>query len=477
MSTKLSAFQHDEIDSDVEMPPEVKHGSESSEFDPGSDMEDEDEEDDLIEEGEDILEEDDIIIDTSLFQDEESVDEDELGLQSKWPVMKLAFLDRRIPAKVKKGDYEPVGANAIFSCLTSTKADVKESDNHDLHLTEPELDEWLSYLLHYGSNSLDMYRYIKNEIAAKKSDIQITLPELREISPDTPLLFLSTVLQILNRQTDQDFKKDVSSLQITSVFEERYSKPSLDSMQCQMCSKNCTIVRYSYLFATFVICSGCFQTGNFPSRFSSNSFQCMFGAVTSKQIKPSQISEWTPNDKLALLEAVEAGFSAENLPEKTGKPKFECIYHFATIPIKHLVSESMGDLEKLIGTSTNPVISLSNLIGNAVHPGLGAEAARAALLFLQDKDVSDPTVNLEAAQRALRSCIDLAEVMADHQDTIFNNCMNELLQTKIKAISTRCNLLMNLIELSKTDEISEALLTRMYRDAEVVIPAPTVLGQ
>jgi len=158
------------------------------------------------------------------------------------------------------------------------------------------------------------------------------------------------------------------------------------------CGSDCSRYYYTYAPAaensTVNLCALCYAEGKFPSGVSGNDFV----KVDAKAIEQSMRVEWTEEDLVRLLSAVEEKPGDwDAVAKRVGRPKDQCIFHFLKLPgIEGLAAETIVHTGDQLGKSTpvhaipfstadNPVMAMLTFLASAVHPKVAAAAAQAAI--------------------------------------------------------------------------------------------------
>ena len=158
----------------------------------------------------------------------------------------------------------------------------------------------------------------------------------------------------------------------------------------------------------FELCAPCYLDGRFPSTMFSGDFVKLTidGAAVAQG--SSHDDDWTDQEVLLLLEAVEMYDDDWSRIEEhvSTRSAQQCIRKFLQLPIEdpYLNTESsMGPLRHgriPFEQADNPVMSVVAFLAGVVGPGVAADAAKTALHELTDGDNSQKD-NEEKAEKAV----------------------------------------------------------------------------
>lgn len=370
------------------------------------------------------------------------------GLPPQWPTFEVVNLDRRLPVKFKRHDYEPL-ANPMLINLSNTFQDAssvfhetsKSCRTQDFTWSESEKEVYLPYILHYGPNSREMYEHLLGIISKQYLETPttpITLEDLRKLSPDTPLLFLVSLqtlmmnLQVINSKNSYQSTENITGHRYN--FGNSYFKHGVFS--CLTCLRDCSVARYESQRDRFVVCVDCFDCGKYPSWMISSDFRFKVKYLTSSSSESTNSSKWSPKEILDLLEGVEK-YDCDwgQISAHIGRSENDCMHKFASLPTlmapKIPKESSMENLLKeLVGETTNPSISLVNMLLNCVHPSLGAEAAKSCLhsLCKSSTNLIESDDNWAAAVGGLKAAIMRAKELVTQEEMVLEGLHNDLIQ-------------------------------------------------
>ena len=365
------------------------------------------------------------------------------GLPQPWPTYEIVNLDRRLPVKFKRHEYEPIPYPTLANLSSSFEdssiiLDYSHSRKEDFNWSESEKDIFFPCILHYGPNSKEMYTHIRDIIAKQylEKGEPITLVDLRKSSPDTPLLFLVALQQLMTNLKDINYLSSQRKNSENLLYShQNYFHDG--NYICFICASECTLSRYEAIQSIFIVCVDCFECGKYPSSMSSDSFQYHIKYITDSKNSESGIPsfEWKNENLLNLLDGVQKyDFNWGEISNLVGIPENECLYKFVSLmncPSFNLKTESSSDkLRHLIGLPPNPVISTVNIISNCVHPGLGAEAARACLSFLCNSQMKTFNSDLmwSSAVEGFEAAIQKAKHIISVEDSIIEELKNDIVE-------------------------------------------------
>ncbi|KAI8367152.1 SWIRM domain-containing protein [Choanephora cucurbitarum] len=162
------------------------------------------------------------------------------------------------------------------------------------------------------------------------------------------------------------------------VFETPTQKKKV---YCTTCGSDCTRERYhSVKTKNMELCPLCYKEGRFPVTSFSSDF------IRSTSASPSTSEDWSDEETLLLLEAIELYDDDWNtIADYVGtKTREECIFHFLQMPIDEPYRE--GAEEQLLqhartpfSQADNPVMSILAFLASAVDPKVASAAADAAI--------------------------------------------------------------------------------------------------
>ena len=365
-------------------------------------------------------------------QTEQVWDDFDSGLPPPWPCAEVVNLDRKMTSKQKRLEFEPIESGKLSNISNSFNGGMETLESTSK--TEDtwkalEKDQLFSYLLHYGYYSKDQYSNVFENLDKSVN----SLDKLRAISPDTPLLFLTCLYRLLI------FWGHITPLSIES------RSPTFDvsvlnaiNFNCFLCSKDCSSHRFACINMHLVICPECFQLGRFPEHLSSQDFEGQTNAVGREST--AEIN-WDEDQKYLLLKLLAGGEAWEGISKKLQKSISECQFAFLTIGnIKEVVSTT-DSIKKLIGKSPNPLLQLATTLAKCVHPGLGAEVARAGLdqLFSCHRLTHD--VNFAAAAAGFDAAIKKAEEIANFENKSIEVQIQNLIRLEAEVLDLKLQIL------------------------------------
>ena len=194
-------------------------------------------------------------------------------------------------------------------------------------------------------------------------------------------------------QSTSKSSKPISSEEAAKVAEAAgEEKPKPKTFACETCGTDCTRTRYHSLKdSEYTLCPSCFVSGRFPSTMFSGDF-VRLDEETFKHSSTGAGSEWTDQETLLLLEAVERfDDDWQAVAEHVGtRSREQCIAKFLQLPIEdpYLSSDPAADLGPLryqagvnglpFEGTDNPVMSVVTFLASAVGPAVAAAAAQGA---------------------------------------------------------------------------------------------------
>jgi len=222
---------------------------------------------------------------------------------------------------------------------------------------------------------------------------------------------------------------------------------------CSNCSSNCSKLRYRNKIDDFSICPKCFTEGRYPEKYSSNEFL----KIESLRDNLSS-SEWTDEETLLLLEALEKNLTWDEVSEHViTKTKDECIHHFLRLPIEdnyleeeitqvHLSDDRKQESEKSIPfeTTSNPILNMVQFLSNSVDKSIGVVAAQAAIKEFEKKKGSNENNNKITREDIKNISIAVvgvssvhAKILAEKQDQEIKNLVAEIIQLQLEKIDQK----------------------------------------
>ncbi|KAJ3223670.1 hypothetical protein HK099_000845 [Clydaea vesicula] len=206
----------------------------------------------------------------------------------------------------------------------------------------------------------------------------LIIPSVTGISSSTPNSYSHTTALHKNfLETGQKRPSD-------STDQEALKKVKFS---CHTCTVDCSKLRYHLTKKpTFDICPICFNDGRFPANNCSADFV--------KITQDNKTSEWSDEDTLLLLEALEMYNEDWNkiADHVKNHSREECIIKFLKLPIEDHYLEKKDELGPLqyhrqfFSASDNPVLSLAAFLGSAVNPKVAMAAAKSAIDQLKSQE-------------------------------------------------------------------------------------------
>ncbi|KAJ3304424.1 hypothetical protein HDV03_002768 [Kappamyces sp. JEL0829] len=369
-----------------------------------------------------------------------------------WPLYSLVNLDRKIPIKLRKYEYEPLGAGVIGNISMCSEAKVRITSSI-ASVVAPFGDD-LSFLSDNEAYSTEMLAQFIAAVDLSRADGNLDtfgLTELRKLCPDAPLLFLSTLLDFLIRCEDEGLvAKDTVRVAVAEVPPE-LEPVAKDRYTCRECFQSCSRARYSIVSIFYNICIDCFEMGRYPLQFSSSDFEFQVGILGLGQ--SSDRRAWSLEERLSLLDSIERfGDDWGLISNSVGRPVHECKMEFAVLSIfdESPPKNPLSVLKQLLGTPPNPVMALVKLLSNAVHPCVGAEAARASLSVLSTGNVANTELLWHAATFALEAVLRKCGQIQQLEENAMEKSVKELIELEFQNLEKKTGFLDSLF---KTDAL------------------------
>lgn len=244
---------------------------------------------------------------------------------------------------------------------------------------------------------------------------------------------------------------------------------------------------YHHPTRKITLCVSCFSEGKYPSEVSSGEFVRIDpAAFTSASPNPLTGTEqdWSPEDTLKLMEAVEkysssnVNLAANNvwdaIAETVGRTKEACLLHFLRIPAGDYLRQAAS--ENIFGTSDanylafpftqseNPILGVLAFLASSVHPRIAATASQAALSELarinaeaSDKTDADAIVkDAQALQQVAATAIACSAVhareLAEQEEKRVSFWRDLLIETQLKKIQLKLDSLEELERAVETEK-------------------------
>ncbi|KAL0960029.1 hypothetical protein HGRIS_011677 [Hohenbuehelia grisea] len=197
-------------------------------------------------------------------------------------------------------------------------------------------------------------------------------------------------------QTTSKASRPISSSEATTLANgatQNGRSAASGKFACDTCSADCTNVRYHSLKEKqFHLCAPCYLDGRFPSTMFSGDFVKLTAGGTGIAHGNSTADDWTDQEVLLLLEAVEMYDDDWSKVEEhvATRSAQQCIRKFLELPIEDPYLDSEGSKGPLrfsrvpFEQADNPVMSVVAFLAGVVSPVVAAEAAKTALHELTD---------------------------------------------------------------------------------------------
>ncbi|KAG9302842.1 hypothetical protein G9A89_009619 [Geosiphon pyriformis] len=154
---------------------------------------------------------------------------------------------------------------------------------------------------------------------------------------------------------------------------------------CFTCGADCTRARYHNVKTkNFELCPNCYLDGRFPSTMYSGDFVKM----CETPFNHAQDNDWTDEEVLRLLEALEMFDEDWNqIADHVGtRTREQCILHFMQLPIEDpYLGTPISNLGPLqyhrlpFSQADNPIMSVVAFLASVVNPGVAAAVAKSSL--------------------------------------------------------------------------------------------------
>jgi SWI/SNF related-matrix-associated actin-dependent regulator of chromatin subfamily C len=272
---------------------------------------------------------------------------------------------------------------------------------------------------------------------------------------------------------DAFLKAETLSLKCSACRSEIYS-----SAACSNASNSSLYYHHPAKRAS--LCASCYTNGKYPSDMASGEFvridPASFASSSTSNMSPSE-PEWTPEETLRLMEAIEkytdsnVNLTANNvwdaIAEQVGRPKESCLLQFLRIPTTDFLKEAASSPSSASATlkgsnflafpftqSENPVLSVLAFLAGAVHPRVAAVASQAALSELSkiadDAVVSDASAMQQVAATAVACAAVNAHDLAAQEEKRIAYWRDALIEMQLKKIQ---------LKLDSLDELEKAVET------------------
>ncbi|KYR02160.1 myb domain-containing protein [Tieghemostelium lacteum] len=181
---------------------------------------------------------------------------------------------------------------------------------------------------------------------------------------------------------------------------------------CTRCGADCSLIRYTLNTSGkslnldgippdyfVMLCSTCFEQGSYDSFLAPTHF------TRIEQPVPEQLDEWSDQETLLLLEALDIySDSWTDVADHVGtKTKEQCLLHFLRLPIEdsyledNITKSTSNGIHRDLDYSShsaelnNPVLSLISFLSSATSPLIASVAAKAASDALQSESKENGT--------------------------------------------------------------------------------------
>ncbi|KAJ3272757.1 hypothetical protein HDV01_005285 [Terramyces sp. JEL0728] len=405
-----------------------------------------------------------------------------------WPIAHLVNLDRKLPLKFKRHEFEPIKDGILGNLSNIEYIDYTIGNASTAPVEEDELIS--QHLAQYGFHAMEDYQHIKPILEEKyrlNPETVINLEYLRFISPSTDIVVLDAILRLVEQQKTVNINPNYVDKELYTQLKDNNGEfdPQLvfkptDSLSeskrfvCSTCNNNCLNHYYFNEKDNFTTCLVCFETGQYPISMASKDFQSF------KTFEPKNSSTeramWTDQEVLMMLNSFQEGVEWKEIAAKLQKDEEECIQKFVELPTSLDDTNNLDNTEELlhqlIGNEKNPVMALINILTNSVHPGLAAEVAKAALAHLlkDSHNVNDIQNNTEAAKKGLNAAMEKANQIIDVENSNISRKIIELIQTHFKRIDCKCEILrlLHSKESVQNQQIESSMIAKMYEESKQI---------
>lgn len=182
------------------------------------------------------------------------------------------------------------------------------------------------------------------------------------------------------------------------------------------------------------LCMDCFGDGRFSSQYFSGDFVKL--GISSED------GGWSDQELLYLFEGIEMFASESSGPEAweristhvQTRSSSECIRKFITLPDMQAEKTASFELfsNSLASSSNNPIAALVATLSSAVHPDVGAQAAKMALSTLK-QDLSNQDEVVSQIVSAFPSLVDTQLTEEEKKTRQSLALLAELLARKVDA--------------------------------------------
>ncbi|KAF7724788.1 hypothetical protein EC973_000745 [Apophysomyces ossiformis] len=168
------------------------------------------------------------------------------------------------------------------------------------------------------------------------------------------------------------------------LFESMTDGKNTKLYYCTTCGAECSRERYHSLKTQNMdLCPLCYKEGRFPSTFFSSDFI----KYETGAFKQAQDDEWSDQETLLLLEAIEMYDDDWNaIAEHVGtRTREQCIMYFLQLPIEDPYRTSVPSSASIehqrvpFSQADNPIMSILAFLASAVDPEVASTAATAAI--------------------------------------------------------------------------------------------------
>jgi SWI/SNF related-matrix-associated actin-dependent regulator of chromatin subfamily C len=175
-----------------------------------------------------------------------------------------------------------------------------------------------------------------------------------------------------------------------------------------------------------VVCTECYKYGKLPPKHSQSDFHEITDVILGNM--------WSKHEELLLLEGIlrfgdQWGLVSGHVGTKN---RDQCIFHFLNMPIlENTLSKVDFDVGIPFRAAENPVMCLVAFLCAIVHPSVGAESARLAMMNVGSSKEAVVDAILEGARSKAAEQIKLEEEKLRRLEDVMNEAALVKLRLKI----------------------------------------------
>jgi hypothetical protein len=428
----------------------------TDDYNPGSDLEEEVDEESLDQEVEASDQESEVPLESiqELEEDAMSPETEKLTLPSgNESTVKVINLDRRLPLKLKRHEYEPmwdgklllldaqketIDLDGLLETLEENRMDIPPFSDFEVVALQM-LEE------NHGPIALEDYELIRKrcfELSHENENFEPTLENLRRISIESDLHMLYSIYEIINRKQIYNLlikhKKKETVVQ-KDVYESiDGNRKVLNTLQCWECFTTVIGPQYRLVDSLqHLLCVQCFKTGRLPMGKSSSDFEFRQGVNFNEDGK---YQPWVIDQILTLKDVMENG-SIKDIALKLGKSESECMTEFLGLKLQD-INGTKDVLKQILGNPKNPVMALIVILAVSVHPGLAAKVAQTSISYLIEKPEHQfEKILWDCAYAGWNVCLEIAKRLATQEEEKVEQSVVNLNKLMAKRIALKLDLL------------------------------------